>query len=158
VVRVKTNFTSGKSLFHTWGIICYDLYPLLLFTQTRELFIMKTNMKHEKNIINIWTKYSSYIEESEKMESRAWVEGGIWKGSRNISKLCIERGSICGVFFCFSEMTGIIQFGHRINSNLYMFYFCRVERGEHETFLPEKVKQDWRRAAAVHVFSMEYFA
>lgn len=53
--RNAMNFTSGnRRSFHTWGIICYDLYScpalrLNLFrTKTRELFIMKTYTKHEK--------------------------------------------------------------------------------------------------------------
>lgn len=44
-------FTSGKSLFHTWGIILYDLHFLSL-SKNEGIIHNETNTKHEKNIIN----------------------------------------------------------------------------------------------------------
>lgn len=103
--------------------------PPNLSPKTRELFIMKTNMKHEKNIINIYTVQRASGEE-------------VWgRKSENT-----RRGSMCGAaFFCFSEMTGIIQFGHRINSNLYMFYIWVYESMKHFSV---KVNTKWDRDGA----------
>jgi len=108
-----------KTLYPEQSTQCEGLF-VMTCNQPRpkvELFIMKTNMKHEKNIITVVAAVSMYALLLLFLCVCVWVCEcrGHLKRKSNIP-------SCTGSMFFSFRMTGIIQFGHRIYSNLYMLY------------------------------------
>jgi hypothetical protein len=61
---------------------------------------MKTNMKHEKNIINIYA-IPYVVKRKRKVKKEEGGRGASETGSRNTAKL--YTGSMCGAGFVFSS-------------------------------------------------------